>query len=283
MDRLMFKAGIIFSIGLCLALAAHAQMDMPAPMPAQPRMRPDPPPLLDPTEATPAPAAMVTKQERQAYAKLEAEDHRDPAKLSQDIEAFVAKYPDSAYAAPLYSELAQSYFRAGEMDQMQAAASKVLKLDPNSPDVLPILAVFTARTAKAPDLAAQLDKAEDYGKRGLGAIGSLPKPDSLDDAAFAKEKNARAALCHSALGLVYIDRGKSDDARKELLQAVALSAEADPVDLYLLGKADVATSHFTDAINVYAKCSAAGPLQAQCKTGLDDARQKRETGIEAPE
>ncbi len=72
--------------------------------------------------------------------------------------------------------------------------------------MLPILAVFTARTAKAPDLATQLDKAEDYGKRGLGAIRSLPKPDNLDDAAFAKEKNARAALCHSALGLVYIDR-----------------------------------------------------------------------------
>ncbi len=122
MDRMMFKAGIICSIPafvwrwprthkwICRPNACRHSQGC-----GQTLRR-----CRSPPKGTPAPAAMVTKQERQAYAKLEAEDHADPAKLSFDIDAFVAKYPDSAYAAPLYSELAQSYFSAGQIDQMQA-------------------------------------------------------------------------------------------------------------------------------------------------------------------
>ena len=59
-------------------------------------------------------------------------------------------------------------------------------------------------------------------------------------------------------------------------------ATPDPVDFYLLGVANQLTSHFSDAISAFTKCSTAGPLQPQCKAGLDDAKKKSQNSLEAP-
>jgi tetratricopeptide (TPR) repeat protein len=235
-------------------------------------------------QAAPAKPAII-KQEQQAYSKLEAEQSGDPAKFSADIDEFAAKYPSSMFIGGLYSQLATIYFGAGQMDKMEEAANKTLQINPDSADVLPMLAMVTARSvnSKTADVPGELKKAQDYGTRGLAALTALDKPAGMDDATFTNAKNQKMSMCHSALGLVDVDLNKNDDAVTELKQAVALVPTPDPVDLYLLGHADVATSHFTAAIDNFTKCAAGGPLQAQCKAGIDDAKKKKETGLEAPE
>jgi tetratricopeptide (TPR) repeat protein len=111
----------------------------------------------------------------------------------------------------------------------------------------------------------------------------MPKPVELDDAAFAKIKNGKLAQCRSGLGTAYVKTGKYDEAVTELAQAVRLDSDPDPVDFYLLGVANDRTSHFTDAIASFDKCSAAaGPMQAQCRTLSAETKRKAANSLEAP-
>jgi tetratricopeptide (TPR) repeat protein len=110
----------------------------------------------------------------------------------------------------------------------------------------------------------------------------MPKPEEMDDAAFTKAKNEKLAMCHDGIGVAEVKTGKYDDAIAELNQSVELSTTPDPVDFYLLGVANQQTSHFTDSIAAYTKCSTAGPLQAQCKSNLEDVKKKSQNSLEAP-
>src|SRR5579862_6099915 len=111
-------------------------------------------------QAAPAKPA-INKQEEQAYSKLEAEQSGDPAKFSTDIDDFAAKYPTSVYIGGLYAQLAKVYFVAGQMDKMEEAAGKTLQIDPDDADVLPMLALVTARSvnSKTADVPGELKKA----------------------------------------------------------------------------------------------------------------------------
>ena len=90
-------------------------------------------------------------------------------------------------------------------------------------------------------------------------------------------------MCHDGLGVVAVKTGKYDEAVTELTQAMQMSEEPDLVDNYLLGIAEVNTSHFTDAIANFTKCSASGPMQTQCKGQLDATKKKSQNSLEAPQ
>jgi tetratricopeptide (TPR) repeat protein len=159
-----------------------------------------------------------------------------------------------------------------------------VEINPDNIDVLPLLAWAIPRriTTQTPDGAQQLAKAQDYAKHGIQLLTTMPKPEEMDDAAFTKAKNEKLAMCHDGIGVAEVKTGKYDDAINELNQSVALSATPDPVDFYLLGVANQVTSHFTDSIAAFTKCSAEGPLQTQCKAGLDEVKKKSENSLEAP-
>jgi hypothetical protein len=61
-----------------------------------------------------------------------------------------------------------------------------------------------------------------------------------------------------------------------------LDPEPDPVDYYVLGMANDRTNHFTDAIAAFDKCSAAGAMQAQCRTMSAETKRRAATNLEAP-
>ena len=167
---------------------------------------------------------------------------------------------------------------------MVTAGTKAVEINPDNVDVLPLLAWAIPRriTAQTPDAAQQLAKAQDYAKHGIQLLTTMPKPEEMDDAAFTKAKNEKLAMCHDGIGVAEVKTGKYDDAIAELNQSVELSATPDPVDFYLLGVANQQTSHFTDSIAAFTKCSTAGPLQTQCKSGLDDVKKKSQNSLEAP-
>jgi tetratricopeptide (TPR) repeat protein len=276
MMRFVLKAGFLAACFFCFAVAGRAQYDEPPPDF----------PIQQPSSEKPAPKVpVVNKQELAAYNKIVA-DRADAAKVTEEAEAFVVKYPQSKYNQGVYAQLTNLYFAAGQTDKMMQAGAKTLALNPDNVDVLPILAMATARgiTAKTADVKGELQKAEDYGNHAVEILNALAKPDGLDDATFNRTKNDRIAMSRSALGLVNFDRGKYDDAVTQLTQAVQLASSPDPVDYFILGRADVSTNHFTGGIDAFTKCAAsAGPLQAPCKAGIDDAKKKQATGLEAPQ
>jgi tetratricopeptide (TPR) repeat protein len=232
----------------------------------------------------PAGGPAVSKDELAAYKVVYDTRGGDPAHVIEVGEAFLAKYPTSIYAGAVYSELTSSYLNTNQPDKMVAAGSKAIELNPDNVDVLPLMAWAIPRrvTGQTPDGPQQLAKAQGYAKHGIELLTTMPKPPEMDDAAFTKAKNEKLAMCHDGLGVSEVKAGKYDDAIKELNQSVELSATPDPVDFYLLGVSNEVTSHFTDAIASFTKCSTAGPLQAQCKAGLEETKKKSQNSLEAP-
>jgi tetratricopeptide (TPR) repeat protein len=227
----------------------------------------------------------VSKEEEKDYKGFYDNRTGDPAHLISLGEAFIAKYPMSAYLFAVYSTLTGAYLQVNQPVKMLDAGSKALFLNPDDVDVLPLMGWAIARqvTGKTPDAAGQLQKAGGYAHHALDLINTMPKPAGLDDAAFASAKNQKLAMCHSALGTVDIKTSKYDDAITELTMAVMLSSTPDPVDYYLLGLADVQTSHFSDAQAAFNKCAVNGSvLQGACKSGADDAKNKAKNSLEAP-
>ena len=52
----------------------------------------------------------------------------------------MAKYPDSKYKVAVYSLLTTAYMGTNQIDKMVDAGGKVLQIDPDDVDILPILA-----------------------------------------------------------------------------------------------------------------------------------------------
>lgn len=228
--------------------------------------------------------AQVTKEEDAAYKTVFEARGGDPKKLIEAGEAFLAKYPMSVYAGAVYSELSTAYLSTAQEDKFLEAGNKALEINPNNVDVLPLMAMAIPRrvNSKTTDAPAQLQKAQVYGHHGVELLSGMLKPADMDDATFQKVKNDKLAMCHSGLGVASFQLGKYPEAITELTQSVTLASTPDPVDYYLLGKADQATNHFTDAVASFTKCAATGPLQAQCKAGLDQVKKDSQNQLEAP-
>lgn len=235
------------------------------------------------TPGTPAPAKQappkINKAEEDAYKALTHPS--GPAAQAQQGEDFIKKFPDSHYIPSVYGILTSAYFATGDIDKMFAAGNKALELNPDNVDVLSLLAMAIPRRVRSttPDAAQQMQKAEAYAHHAIELIPNLPKPPEMDDATFEKVKNDKLSLAHSGLGLIDTDHDKYDDARTELMLAVQLASNPDPVDYYLLGNADVKTSYLNGAVAAYDKCAASGPLMAQCKARSDATKKDLTTSL----
>jgi tetratricopeptide (TPR) repeat protein len=283
MKPFMVRVSVLAVLGLCLAVVGYTQ-DYGGMGQQQALLQSNPTPA--PANAAQA-GPKVTKAEDDAYKQVVKEysaHSADPKQFITLAEGFISKYPTSIYAGGIYSELTTAYLNANQTDKMLDAGEKALAANPNNVDVLPVLAWAIARrvNSTAPDFRQQMEKATNYAKRGITLLSTMAKPGNIDDAAFTKVKNAKLSQCRSGLGTAYVKTGHYDEAIPELTQAVALDETPDPVDYYLLGIADQAGSHFTDAIAAFTKCAAGGPMQAQCKNLADETKSKAANSLEAP-
>ena len=209
----------------------------------------------------------------------------DNSMIIQLGEAFLVKYPDSHYVGPIYSQLTTAYLHTNQEDKMFVAGGKALEFDPDGIDVLSVLAWAIPRRVNSdmPDGPQQLQKAEDYAHRAIQLLDAMVKPDDLDAAAFESARNEKLSMSYSGLGTAEIKRGKYTEAGMALDKAVQLAPSPDPVDLYLLGLADQTNSYFTPAIAAFTQCAdIPGPMQALCKSGIEDTQKKAKEGLEAP-
>jgi len=209
----------------------------------------------------------------------------DSKKRIESGEAFLAKYPESRYRPVLYNSLTNAYLQIGQVDKMEEIGEKEIALRPDDVQVLAVMAQTITRTmsGSTPNPNQVLDKAEQYSKRAIELTPTIPKPANLTDENFVAAKKQTLAMAHSGLGLVYVRRGKYSDAIPELEQAVTIDPSPDPVNYYLLGRANEKTSHFAEAVTAYSKCAALpGSLAPTCKTGAEEAKKLGETQMSAP-
>jgi tetratricopeptide (TPR) repeat protein len=278
-------ATMIFAGGILLCgggvSAQYTQQSAPT---LNPEKKQDKPQEVTPLtlDNTPPP---VNAQEDAAIQAFRAAPITDMAKKDQLGEEFLQKYPQSRYRPEVYAMLVRGYLSLGQIEKMETAGDKEIELNPNDAQTLAIVGSTLPRVmnASTPDPLKRLDKAEQYSKKALEVLPTLPKPAELSDADFLKAKDQTSALAYSGLGLVAFRRSKFAEAVANFEQAVKLDPIPDPVNFYLLAISNEKTSHFDDAVNAFTKCAAVpGGLQATCKTGADEAKKMATTQLSAP-
>lgn len=268
-----------------VAVKAQSSQGGQSSPPAQQGDKSKPPASDTLTLDTPAPP--VNPEEDAAYKAFDTIPMADGAKKITAGEAFVQKYPQSRYLAPVYSNLVKLYLSANDVPKMQDAGEKCIALAPNDVQTLAILGQTLPRAwnSTMPNAQQQLDKAEKFSKSAIELTPTIVKPAGLSDAQFDLAKNQTLAMAHAGLGLVYFRRGKLDQAIPEFEESVKVdpSPEIDPVNYYLLGLSDEKTSHYDAAVTAFTKCATvAGSLQATCKSGAEEAKKLGATQLSAP-
>jgi tetratricopeptide (TPR) repeat protein len=230
-------------------------------------------------------APPVNADEDAAFKAFLSLPQNDSNKKIEAGQAFLQKYPQSRYRAPVYGAMTYACVQLGQIDKMQEYGEKDLEVSPNDVTILALLGQTLPRSMRSttPEPEKILAKAEQYSKQALEITPTLPKPANLTDEAFAAAKNQTLAMAHSGLGLVFVRRGKYAEAIPELQQAVKIDPTPDPVNYYLLGMANKNTSHFDDAVAAFNQCAAIpGVMQITCKSGAEDAKKKAATELSAP-
>ncbi|HYW67720.1 MAG TPA: tetratricopeptide repeat protein [Candidatus Dormibacteraeota bacterium] len=235
-------------------------------------------------DAAPPP---VSAEEDAAMKEFRGAPMTDVAKKNQMGEDFVQKYPQSRYRVEVYSWLVKGYQGTGDVSKMEVAGEKELAIEPNDATTLAILGWMMPRALNgsmpAPDREKRLEKAEQYAKKALELVPTLPKPAGLTDEQFTAAKDQTSALAYSGLGTVAFRRGKFNDAIPNLEQAVKLDSTPDPVNYYLLGISNEKASHFDDAIAAFTKCASfPGGLQPTCKAGIEEVKKLEKTELNVP-
>jgi tetratricopeptide (TPR) repeat protein len=229
----------------------------------------------------------VNAEEDAAAKAFQAMPNTDLPKKIAAGEDFLKKYPDSRYRSVIYSALVFDYIQTNNSDKAFEIGDKEVALKPDDVQTMAVLSQTMTRAmgANTPEPERRLAKAETYAKRAIEITPTLPKPEGMPDQNFVAAKNETLTMAHSGLGLVYLRRGKFNDAIPELEQSVKIDPNPapDPVNLYLLGMANVKASHFDDAAIAFNKCAAiAGSLQNTCKNGADEAKKQGSTQLSAP-
>jgi tetratricopeptide (TPR) repeat protein len=229
----------------------------------------------------------VNAEEDAAAKAFQAMPNTELPKKIAAGEDFLKKYPEIRYRPMIYSALVFEYIQTNNLDKAFDIGDKEVALKPDDAQTMAVLSqtIPRAMNASTQEPQKRLAKAETYAKRAIEITPTLPKPEGMPDQNFVTAKNETLTMAHSGLGLVYLREGKYNDAIPELEQSLKIDPNPapDPVNLYLLGMANVKASHFDEAAIAFNKCAALpGSLQNTCKNGAEEAKKQGATQLSAP-
>src|ERR1700680_2095056 len=139
-----------------------------------------------------------------------------PATKASLLERYLKDFPDSPYAANAREALPFAYQQAQNYLKMLDAAQSLLASDPNNAGMLVLLSDYWS------DKGQQLDKSEQYAKKALDLLGQAKKPEGFTDEQWQQQISLQKGYAYSALGQIYVTRGRND-------QAVASFRQASPL------------------------------------------------------
>lgn len=245
------------------------QTQQPAQQTGKPTMgQPQTPSGQAPANGQAAPAApKVDPAEEAAYKQFTDVKPDDYDQEIQQGEDFVKKYPSSRYNEVVYGRLTSAYYNKQQTDKMYEAGDKALALNPNDVQVLVLVGWVIPHNIDPndPNSTSRLQKSEEYEKRALQILPTLPKPASLTDEQFTKAKAQDESMAHSGLGLTYFREQKAEDSLKELQQATTAD-KPDPVDFFIMGIDLESLKRYNEAAQAFDKCAQIpGVMQDRCK------------------
>jgi tetratricopeptide (TPR) repeat protein len=165
----------------------------------------------------------------------------NPAQKASAIEAFLQTYPTSVMKEDAMEQLMAAYQQAGDAQKTIDTANRILQVDPNNVRALVLLA-YSSRAAASqggPQMQQNLDKAKEYGQKGLAAVQSMKKPDGMSDADFTKFHNETSAIFDGAVGFAALQAKDFATAQKDLREAVSEESQPSIADVYPLATADL--------------------------------------------
>ncbi len=173
----------------------------------------------------------------EAAAYKSALNTRDAGKRAQAIDVFLAWYPNSNLRIDAFEQLMTAWQAANNLAKADAAAARLLQLEPDNMQALANRA-FIGRTRAMSGDAPALAPAVDAAQRGMAVLAGLQKPAALGEAEFVRTRQQFAAVFGGTLGFAALQAKDYARARVHLLEAVA----GDPdnlQDVYQLSVAEL--------------------------------------------
>jgi len=209
-------------------------------------------------QTPPATAPALDPKEEDAFKKLSGMQASDPKDIVKAGESFEKSFPKSNHMETVYSILAAAYMQLGEEANMFKYGRQTLAMNPANIDALAVMTVATARKIdpdQKADAAAKEKQVETWGGTCIDELNKLAKPEGVSDADFGRSRDGKLAMCYSGLGQTALFEGKVGDAVKDLSMATKLEGTVpDPVDLYLLGMAQMSNKQYSDAVTSFQQC-----------------------------
>jgi tetratricopeptide (TPR) repeat protein len=268
---LLLPAALLFTGKM--TYAQHGGMGT-SPTPAPPSNMPTPS-TTDTAGGSTNTAQPVSKEENKAYKQFHGTPPSDADKKTQLAEDFIDKYPNSRYRSEAVGWLSTAYLAKGQLDKLAAEGDKEMALNPPNPASLAMIGSNLSRavTPSTPNAQQHLDQAEQFCKKSLDTLATAQKPNDVSDEQFKQAKDQASSVAYSGLGTVAFRRAKYADAASDLDQSIKLGGGSDPVNYYLLGKANQATNNFDQALAAFTKCAATpGGMQAPCQAGVTEVK-----------
>ena len=232
-----------------------AQEQAQQPEPQQEPATESQPPAQASEETSPQPVVVVSPEEQAAFQEAVNQPGDDPTIALG--EKFLQDYPESQLRTQVYSELAGAYRRKNNYDKVVENGEKSIALDPDNVMSLAIVAQALPQRLEGSglEMAQKFSRAERYARHGLETIKVLSQPPNSSLEEFDEWKATFKSMLHSALGYVYLRRGRSAKSQEEFKIAISLTSSPDPIDYFRLGEAYSDQRKYDEAIEAFEKAA----------------------------
>jgi tetratricopeptide (TPR) repeat protein len=219
------------------------------------------------------PPAAKTQPEFDAY-KAAVAAAGDPVALAKSADDFAAKFPDSELRILLFKVAMHGFQNANNADQMDAAAEKVLKIDPDDPEALVGAAEVIAERTRDTDLDKdqRWAQAQKYASHAVETVDTdVAIPAGTPQEKIDAYKGFMRSSAYSVLGTIAFNQEKYPDAENYFRKSVdALPSQPDPVVVLRLAisldkqsKYPEALKEANHAVDLTQEATVAGKLARQ--------------------
>lgn len=241
MKRTTMTLGMLAWAGLVLAQQATTPAAK-APAPAPPTAAP----AAGTTQAGAAVAPPQGKRPPQAKTQAEFDGYNaaikaaatpgapiDPVAMAKNADDFAAKFPDSELRILLFKVSMHAFQNNNNAEQMNAAADKVLKIDPDDPEALVGAAEFIAEHTRDTDLDKdqRLALAQKYASHAVETVETdVAIPAGTPQEKIDAYKGFMRSSAYSVLGTIAFNQEKYPEAEGYFRKSIdALPSQPDPV------------------------------------------------------
>jgi len=207
------------------------------------------------------------KSEEEQTAFMALQGAMSPADKAAAGVAFVAAYPKSAFFGIACYMTMLSYQQLNDFDSMLLYGEMVLDSDPQpgvlAGTLLSLAGAIPTRTREFDlDKEEKLAKADDYAKRAMVLIPTLPKMDpNMSDDEWLSTKMEFMSQSHEAVGIVALKREDFEASEASLRKAFEMAPNPVPFTMYNLALALSKQGKSEEAADLAKRCTAAGGVQ----------------------